>query len=659
MKKYDNIWLPKCSTNIDSSAFGNIKIEGNSKIINTIKQEILGTFDEIFAPLTESYSLTFMLTEQSNLSDEGYQIKETAGQLQIYAKTDKGLLYGLYHLYRLVKQNENLTRIDLCENPVNQIRMMDNWDNMDASDPMGSIERGYAGDSIFFEHSRFIEDKRRVRDYARLLASVGINATTLNNRNVLDSESFLITDRFLADVKEVADIFADYGIKTYVSADFAAPITVGKMDSADPLDESVQTWWADTVKHVYEVIPDFGGFLVKADSEGRPGPMTYGRTIVDGANMMARALQPYGGILFWLCFVYRTQGDWKNRKLDRAKDAYEFFKPFDGQFEYNVILQAKNGPMDFQPREPVSPLFGGLTDCNIVPELQITQEYTGHQIHLNYLVPQWKEFLEFDTFAKGAESTVKKIVDGSLFHRPLSGIVGISNIGNDTNWCGHKLAQANLYGFCRLAWNPELSAEKIAREWTVNTFGNEVQVINVISEMLLTSYETYENYTAPLGIGWMIDVETHYRCDIDSHEYGPWGTAHYAERDGLGCYRTRDESSMVEQYAHENAEKFNDLATCPDELLLFFHHVPYGHVLHSGKTVIQHIYDTHFAGVEQVKKNIENWKLLKDFISPVDFQNVADRLQQQVEAAEDWRDIMNAYFYRKSGVADENGRKIY
>src|SRR5690606_20931534 len=336
--------------------------------------------------------------------------------------------------------------------------------------------------------------------------------------------------------------------------------------------------------------PDFGGFVVKADSENRPGPFTYGRDHADGANMLATALQPYGGLVLWRCFVYDCHQDWRDRSTDRARAAYDHFKPLDGRFMDNVILQIKNGPMDFQVREPVSPLFGAMPNTNAVMEFQITQEYTGQQRHVCYLIPQWKEVLDFDTKVKGDGSTVKEIAAGNIHPYKYSGIAAVTNIGDDDNWTGHHLAQANLYGYGRLLWNPELSSEEIAAEWAQLTFSSSTDVQQLLIDFLMESWSIYEKYTSPLGVGWMVTPHYHYGPDIDGYEYSKWGTYHFADNKGIGVNRTvASGTGYTSQYEPEHAARYESLDTCPDELLLFFHHVPYTHVLHSGKTVIQHI----------------------------------------------------------------------
>ncbi|KPC99757.1 Xylan alpha-(1-_2)-glucuronosidase [Geobacillus sp. BCO2] len=623
-----------------------------------VVQEVNETANSIWLGTLENEEFERPL-EGTLVHPEGYVIRSDVddGPFRIYiiGKTDAGVLYGVFHFLRLLQMGENIAQLSIIEQPKNRLRMINHWDNMD-----GSIERGYAGRSIFFVDGQFVKQNQRIKDYARLLASVGINAISINNVNVHKTETKLITDHFLPDVAEVADIFRTYGIKTFLSINYASPIEIGGLPTADPLDPEVRRWWKETAKRIYQYIPDFGGFVVKADSEFRPGPFTYGRDHAEGANMLAEALAPFGGLVIWRCFVYNCQQDWRDRTTDRAKAAYDHFKPLDGQFRENVILQIKNGPMDFQVREPVSPLFGAMPKTNQMMEVQITQEYTGQQKHLCFLIPQWKEALEFDTYAKGKGSKVKKVIDGSLFDYRYSGIAGVSNIGNDPNWTGHTLAQANLYGFGRLAWNPDLSAEEIANEWVVQTFGDDSRVVETISWMLLSSWRIYENYTSPLGVGWMVNPGHHYGPNVDGYEYSHWGTYHYADRDGIGVDRTvATGTGYTAQYFPENAAMYESLDTCPDELLLFFHHVPYTHRLHSGETVIQHIYNTHFEGVEQAKQLRKRWEQLKGKIDEKRYHDVLERLTIQVEHAKEWRDVINTYFYRKSGIDDQYGRKIY
>ncbi|MDU5949412.1 MAG: alpha-glucuronidase, partial [Paenibacillus macerans] len=487
------------------------------------------------------------------------------------------------------------------------------WDNID-----GSIERGYAGDSIFYAGGKITSDLGRIRDYARLLASVGVNALAINNVNVHRLETMLITEAYLPEVAGLAGIFRGYGIKLFLSVNYAAPLEIGGLPTADPLDPEVRRWWRYRAAEINRYIPDFGGFLVKADSENRPGPFTYGRDHADGANMLAEALEPYGGVVIWRCFVYNCKQDWRDRKTDRARAAYDHFVPLDGRFHENVILQVKNGPIDFQVREPVSPLLGAMPATNQMIEFQITQEYTGQQRHVCYLVPQWKEVLEFDTYFQGKGTPVRRIVDGSAHGNRYGGFAAVSNIGDDANWTGHLLAQANLYGYGRLAWNPELTAEQIAEEWIRLTFGDGERTVRTILGILLDSLSIYESYTAPLGIGFMVNPGHHYGPNVDGYEYSLWGTYHFADCHGIGVDRTKATGTgYTAQYAEPNFRRYESLESCPDELLLFFHHVPYTHVLHSGKTVIQHIYDTHFAGAERAARLQEAWSSLAGLISQI------------------------------------------
>lgn len=622
-------------------------------VTETIEREMPLLFKEIRRSGSPDASIAFFPGDETALGTEGYRIVETEEGYKIESASPAGYLYGMYGLHRLLT-TQNEAGFPYESVPDQSIRMIDHWDNFD-----GSIERGYAGESIFYDHNTFRGDMELIRQYARLLASVGINAVLINNVNVHRPETFFVTGEALAEIRRISDVLAAYGIKTYLSVNFAAPITVGRLKSADPLEPEVASWWEETVKRIYEEIPDFAGFVVKADSEGEPGPFTYGRNHDDGANMLARAAGPYGGVIIWRCFVYDCSQDWWNREADRARAAYDIFEPLDGRFLDNVILQIKNGPIDFQIREPVSPLFGALKKTNQILEFQITQEYTGHQRDICYLVPMWKETMDFDT-KHGKGLTVKEAVRENSPVRGRSGIAGVGNVGMDANWTGSKLAQANLYGFGRLVWNHELSAEAIAEEWVRQSFCLTEEKCGKLAAILTTSRDVYEAYTCPLGVGFMCKPAVHYGVDIDGYEYDRWGTYHYADRDGVGRDRTvKTGTSYTRQYSDARFSEYEDLSSCPDELLLFFHHVPYTHVLHSGKTVIQHIYDTHFEGVERVREYQAVWESLKDSLDEESYLNMKERLLWQLENAVSWRDQVNTYFYRKSGIPDEKGRKIY
>lgn len=583
------------------------------------------------------------------------KLSENDKIIKIIGKDESGILYGVFHLIKSICIGKKLDEIEAVEIPRNKLRMINHWDNIS-----GNIERGYAGQSFLYKNNEIMKDTSRIKDYARLLASIGINGVVINNVNVHEIETKFITDKYLPDIARFSDVFRAYGIKTFLSINFAAPIEVGGLSTADPLDKNVQDWWKTTADNIYKYIPDFGGFLVKADSEFRPGPFTYGRNHAEGANLLAEALRAHGGLVIWRCFVYNCLLDWRDRSEDRAKAAYENFKPLDGQFMDNVILQVKNGPMDFQIREAVSPLFGAMKKTNIILEFQATQEYTGQQKHVCYLLPMWKEVLNFDTYAQGKGSLVSNVIDGSLFKREYGGIAAVSNLGDSRCWTGHPLAQANLYGFGKIAWNPDLSSEEIAEEWVKLTFGCDKEIVYKIVSILMESRDVYEKYTSPLGIGWMVNPGHHYGPNVDGYEYSPWGTYHYADWRGLGVDRTVSTGTgYTSQYNEPIASMYENIETCPEELLLFFHHVPYTHKLKSGKTIIQHIYDTHFEGVEKVEEFIVKWSSLKDKISKDVFELVYEKFNIQLKDSKEWRDVINTYFYRKTGIKDMHGRKIY
>ncbi len=600
-------------------------------------------------------SLCFKIVLEKEIKDDGYTIIEKNHVLEIKASTGSGVLYGVFTFINHTKRKLPIKGICIKEQPKNQIRMINQWDNLD-----GSIERGYAGNSIFYENNHIVRDMTRIKDYARLIASVGINSIAINNVNVHYYETKFITIPYLEELKAIGDTFAAYGIKVFLSINFAAPIEIDGMKSADPLEEEVRKWWRNTVDVIYSYIPNLGGFLVKADSENRPGPFTYGRNHAEGANMLAEALAPYGGIVIWRCFVYNCHVDWRDRKTDRAKAAYDHFKPLDGEFKENVILQIKNGPMDFQIREPLSPLFGALTKTNQIIEFQITQEYTGQQKHICYLVPMWKECLDFKTYARGQESPIKDIVSGKTFNNKLSGIAAVSNIGDSECWTGNPMAAVNLYGYGRLCWNPELTSGEIADEWIELTLSLNKEVTETVKEILLTSRKAYEDYTVPLGIGWMVNVGHHYGPNIEGYEYSPWGTYHYADYKGIGVDRTmKTGTGYTAQYLEPNRSLYENRETCPEELLLFFHHVPYTYTLKDGRTLIQYVYDVHFEGVEQVLYYTKEWKTLEGKIDKDFYQAIEEGLKIQLIDAIEWRDVVNTYFYRKVGIKDNKNRKIY
>lgn len=585
--------------------------------------------------------------------DQAFAIYEEEESIVITGRTETALLQGVFAFLRMVTLDNIFQKMPYYCIPSMPLRMMNHWDDMN-----GSIERGYSGKSFFYDDYKILYNDR-TEMYARLMASIGINAIVINNVNVHEKETYLITDVYLKQVKQYTDLFARYGIQLFMSVNFAAPMELSDIPVSDPLDPQVIAWWEKAVAHVYEVIPNFGGFLVKADSEGRPGPFTYGRTHADGANMLAKVLKPYGGTVVWRCFVYNCGQDWRDKKTDRARAAYDHFMELDGTFDDNVILQIKNGPMDFQVREPVSPLFGGLKKTNMMLEVQIAQEYTGQQIDLCYLIPMWKEILAFDTYGDGEGTTVEKVVSGHAYDQIHCGMAGVINTGDDENWTGNDLAAANLYGFGRLAMDTTLTAEEIAEEWSRLSLADDKEVTDVVVPMLCGSWATYEKYNAPLGIGWMVTPHYHYGPDVDGYEYDRWGTYHRADLHGIGVDRTMEGTGYVSQYKEPWRSIYADTEKCPEELLLFFHHIPYTYMLKTGKTLIQHIYDTHFEGVEEVEAMQKAWQGLKGKVEDRAFDCVAERFERQLVNAKEWRDRVNTYFYRKCGIGDEKNRKIY
>lgn len=607
------------------------------------------------------------------LGADGFALARRDGVTVVLADGPAGLLYGLFHVVRLGEAAFGAASAIDVHHPVTARRMLDHWDNIDAHPVMGQVERGYSGGSIFWRDGALTPDLDRVRAYARLLAATGVNAITVNNVNVHETEAHLLSDR-LGDVAALADVLRPYGIRTHLSVNFNSPVALGGLPTADPLDPGVRAWWAETTRQVYAAIPDFGGYVVKADSEGQPGPFGYGRTHAEGANTLAAALEPFGGVVHWRAFVYDHHQDWRDRSTDRARAAHDHFAPLDGRFAGNVILQVKHGPIDFQTREPVSPVIAAMPHTHLAVELQVTQEYTGQQRHVCYLGPMWSEVLAFTPW--GAKRPTVAEVAAGVAHgderavpgrRPSGegGLVAVSNVGDDPFWTGHPLAQANLYAFGRLAWNPLLDPVALLDEWIDLTFtpattADPDLLRRTLHEIMDGSWQTYESYTAPLGVGFMVRPGSHYGPDVDGYEYTPWGTYHFADRDGVGVDRTRATGTgYTGQYPMPWSDVYESLASCPDELLLFFHHVPYTHVLRSGKTVVQHIYDTHFAGAEDAARMREQWARLGDLVAPDVDARVRERLDEQVRCAQEWRDQINTYFYRKSGIPDAHGRRIH
>lgn len=638
--------------------FDSIHTNQQGMIINTALKELKRAAREILgmemkdSVLEENGGIILELVPDLGTGTEGFHVKEENGRIYIRSEGEAGLLYGSFACIRRLQMEEDFVGFDKKEVPLNPLRMLNHWDNMD-----GSIERGYSGDSFFFRDQKVLVNDR-TREYARLAASVGINGVVINNVNVKGNATRLIDQSYGEELKELADIFKKYGIRLFLSLNFAAPMELSGLSGADPLNEGVREWWKAAMTDIYERIPGLGGFLVKADSEGRPGPFTYGRTHADGANMLAEAVEPYGGLIIWRCFVYNCMQDWRDKKTDRARSCYDHFKPLDGDFRKNVVLQIKNGPMDFQVREPVSPLFGAMEHTNQMLEVQLAQEYTGQQRHVCYLIPMFKEVLEFRCGGSGKDR-VRDVISGGKKGRICCGMAAVANTGNDENWTGHDLAAANWYGFGRLSFQMDLTPEDIAKEWIGCTFGPDRKVMETIKKILLMSWPAYEKYTSPLGIGWMVNPGHHYGPNVDGYEYDRWGTYHRADHLGIGIDRSGKGTGYALQYREPYASIYGDMKACPDELLLFFHHVSYVHRLKSGKTVIQHIYDSHFEGAEEAKEMAAYWESLQGKIPEIVYKRVKKRFDHQKEHAAEWRDQINSYFFRKSMIADEKHRIIY
>jgi alpha-glucuronidase len=569
----------------------------------------------------------------------------------ITGQNDLGVLYGSFAYLRRIATGESVADFDQKETPYSPIRWINHWENLD-----GSIERGYGGRSIFWENGRARQDLSRVTDYGRMLASLGINGCSINNVN---ADPRVLSPEFLPQIVRVAEALRPWGVKVLISVDFGSPRTVGGLTTFDPLDPAVIAFWKNKADEIYRAVPDLGGFVLKADSEGRVGPSAVGRTHADAANVIARALKPHGGFFFYRGFVYDNRMDWRNLKNDRARAAYDNFKELDGKFDDNVFIQIKNGPIDYQVREPASPLFGTLEKTNQVIELQITQEYMGQARHTVFLVPMWKEVLDFDMRAKpGVSTPVKALVTGRTFNRPSGGFVGVSNVGLDDSWYGNHMSQANLYGFGRLAWNPDLTSKQIVEEWTRLTFGNDPKVIETVANIQLTSWRTYENYTGPLGLQTLTDiVGNHFGVAVEASERNGWGQWHRADEQGVGMDRSvATGTGFAGQYRPEVAKIYETVENTPDDLLLFLHHVPYTQKLKSGKSVIQFIYDSHYEGAEAVEKYVADWKSLKGRVDDRRYEEVLAQMNYQAGQAIVWRDAVNGWFFKTSRIADARGR---
>jgi alpha-glucuronidase len=636
---------------------GNIYINGNSPTLGVIRNELEAALPTLLARsvkfsaaqkadiiITRGGSTDFpdnlrIQQELKTLGEEGFLIRTLhlhgRSSILITANKDVGLLYGVFHFIRLLQTNQPITNLNIRSTPAVKLRLLNHWDNLNRT-----VERGYAGFSIWKWHTLPTYIDPRYTDYARANASIGINGTVLTNVN---ANAIVLTPAYLTKVKALADVFRPYGIKVYLTARFSAPVEIGGLKTADPLNKNVQKWWNNKVKEIYDYIPDFGGFLVKANSEGQPGPQDYGRTHADGANMLADAMKPFNGIVIWRAFVYSHEVP-----DDRHKQAYSEFVPLDGKFRENVMLQVKNGAIDFMPREPFHPLFGAMPKTPLMMEFQVTQEYTGQGTHLVFLAPLFKECLDSDTWAKGKGTTVAKILEGRIDHHSISGIAGVSNIGDDINWCGHPFAQANWYALGRLCWDPGISSSQIADEWLRMTFSNNSQFVKSVKEIMLASREIMVSYMNPLGLHHIMAAGNHYGPGpwVDNQPRADWNSVYYhkASVDGIGFDRTSSGSNAIAQYFPGARKQWEDPGTCDEKYLLWFHHVSWNFRMKSGRTLWNELCYKYYAGADSVKWMQEVWQRQKNLVDEEQFRHVNMLLNIQREEAKWWRNACLLYF---------------
>ncbi|HEY5368448.1 MAG TPA: alpha-glucuronidase [Hanamia sp.] len=625
----------------------NVSCKKNSATLSIAKQELVDRWQG-----ENNATVTLDIKKDKALKNDGFRL----GKNSVNANTDIGILYGVYELLRRQQTGEPINND--VDNPSYEVRTLDHWDNLN-----GTIERGYAGNSIFWrKEDPFTvteKDKTLWQQYARANASIGINASVLDNVN---ASPLILNADYLNRAKEIANVLRPYGIKVYLAVNFASPTTLGKLKTADPLDTAVIGWWKNKVKEIYSLIPDFGGFLVKASSEGQPGPQNYGRTHADGANMLADALKPYGGIVMWRAFVYSANNE------DRAKQAYDEFMPLDGKFRDNVIIQVKNGPIDFQPREPFSPLFGAMKKTSVMPEFQVTMEYLGHANYLVFLSTMWEECLKSDTYQQGKGSTVTRCTDGSIYPQKHTAIAGVSNVGLDVNWNGYQFNQANWYAFGRLAWNNTLKSEQIADEWIKLTFygdssqkssetnyaaGWNQNFLVPVKKMMMESREAAVNFMTPLGLHHIMSARGHYGP-------GPWWAPkgvrpdwtppyfHQASASGIGFDRTTKGSDAVSQYHEPLASELNNVATCPEKFLLWFHHLPWDYKMKNGRTLWAALCYHYEEGVNQVREFQKVWDKAGPYVDSTRFMEVQRKLRIQCVNAILWKDACTLYFQQFS-----------
>ncbi len=660
-----------------------ITIKGSSPTLDIIRKELSNGISGLFGTgiqFTNNAGASVWIGKVSDmpvdpstyahLGKEGYIIytRPINGKWAVVlcANTDIGLLYGSFHFLRLLQTQQPIEKLAVQSVPRLNLRLLNHWDNLNRF-----VERGYAGISIWNWHTLPDYIDQRYLDYARANASVGINGTVLTNVN---ANATILTRPYLEKVKALADVFRPYGIKVYLTARFSSPIEIGGLKTADPLNDSVRNWWSEKAKEIYSLVPDFGGFLVKANSEGQPGPQEYNRSHADGANMLADAVAPFGGIIMWRAFVYDARVQKRNENFDssrvdpnaqsiasadRFKQAYNEFKPLDGKFRKNILIQVKNGPIDFQPREPFSPLFGAMSQTPVMTEFQLTKEYLGQGTNLVYEAPLFKEVLDADTYSRGKGSTVSKVIDGTVDNYPLTGMAAVSNIGNERNWTNHPFNQADWYAFGRLSWDYDMSSAQIAAEWIKQTFSVDPHLVKTISDIMLTSREAVVNYMTPLGLHHIMATGHHYGPGpwVDNLARADWNPVYYHKADtyGIGFNRTLTGSNALAQYQPAVGDQWKDSNTCDEKFLLWFHHVSWNHRMRSGRTLWEELCYKYQQGIDSVRWMQQQWDLVKGFIDEERFQQVKMFLAIQEKDAVWWRNACLLYFQTFSKMPMASG----
>jgi alpha-glucuronidase len=618
----------------------------SNQVCTTSSSVLIGTVETI----TRAYG-TIDGFNENDLAEDGFWLKVTHNMVEIIGRSERGALYGAFEYLSMIAQG-NFSEISYLTNPSAPVRWANEWDNMD-----GTIERGYGGPSIFFANKTILPDLTRAAQWARLLASVRINGIILTNVN---ADPVTLTPANIQGVGRIADAMRPYGVQVGLALNFASPQTLGNLSTYDPLDQSVITWWTNITNQIYHRVPDFAGYLLKANSEGQPGPLTYNRTLAQGANMFAKAVKPHGGVIMFRAFVYHQLNitDWKS---DRAAAAYEAFRDLDGAFDDNVIVQIKYGPLDFQVREPPHPLFGFLKNTNVAIELQVSQEYTGQQSHTVYLPPLWKTILDADIRVDGQTSLVRDIISGKRFSRPLSGYAAVINAGNSSTWLGSHFAMSNVFAYGHLAWNPVEDITCLIETWSRLTFGLEPRIAEAVSFITMNSWPAYLNYSSGnLGLPTLTDVTyNHFGPNIRSQDNNGWGIWTRSDSFSIGMDRSvANGTAFTGQYAPELAAIYENMSTTPDELLLWFHHVNYTYRLHSGKTVIQHIYDAHYEGANTAQLFPKAWESLQTYMQKdlERYEEILFQLKFQAGHSIVWRDSVCDYYHNLSGIPDAANR---